>query len=733
MKAILTVISLIFASIIIITSEEQAMTMGRDEFVGPFSSWADLRRDYGAIGDGKADDTQAIQSALDDLRKEDRKKFVLYIPMGDYRITKTLVLLRETHNESKDISIVGEDPARTAIIWDGEAGGVMFDYGAWYSKVSRLTFDGKGKAKTAIVHGKRFVTYNEFSDIVIKDVEFGIEGGIMSEQGIAETAVLRCKFVRCSKAGISIQNFNSLDWFIWYSIFERCGVGITNIYGAGNFHVYESFFINSTDSDISIGNTGYFSFRNNTTIGSKMFFFAQNITASANITIQGNMIIETKETPIQVGNHGPVLLFDNTFKSRISPQVKVNPIAGFISVGNTFTVKEPIEAKKDFISIDDKIVDYDTVQVKIPDLPSAPSNYNRHIIDLPVGSSSDAIQQAINDAMKRKGQRPVIHFPAGEYAIDKTIIIPQGSDVQLIGDGVRTLLRWSGKEGDTLLKIIGQSHAVIRDLSISGSGVVDGLVIEGCDQPNAKIFIERGNVSSAKQVGILAEKIANIDISLHDFNHSDCDVGVKVIGTNAKTEGRFVIFSGASSNNRISYDVTDGGKLLARDIWYESGQFPQFISLTGKGTFTLHGAIAAVASKEGVMPIELDNFDGNFSLLTTILVGTNYVPATVLLKGDGENMNVLLLGTQFGIGENYFINQSPKAKFAILEPTMFTQGGGSKPLPNQGLTDKDFILNMLKQTREAKPSSFGTLSDNVTDLNIFGVIVNNARNCIVIR
>lgn len=732
MKAILTAISLVFVFIVILNNG-QAMTMGRDEFVGPFSSWADLRRDYGAIGDGKADDTRAIQSALDDLRKEDRKKFVLYIPMGDYRITKTLVLLRETHNESKDISIIGEDPQRTAIIWDGETGGVMFDYGAWYSKVSRLTFDGRGKAKSAIVHGKRFVTYNEFSDIIIKDVEFGIEGGIPTEQGIAETAVLRCRFVRCSKAGISIQNFNSLDWFIWYSTFERCGVGVTNIYGAGNFHVYESFFANNADSDISIGNTGYFSFRNNTTIGSKRFLFAQNISASANITIQGNTIIDTKETPIQVGNNGPVLLFDNTFKSRISPLVKVNPIAGFISVGNTFTAKEPISAKEGFISIDDKIVDYDAVQVKIPDLPSAPSNYNRFIIDLPVGSDAKAIQKAIDESLQRKGQRPVIHFPAGEYAIDQTLIIPQESDVQLVGDGVRTLLRWSGAEGDAVLKIIGQSHAVIKDLSISGNGVVDGLVIEGCDQPNARIFIERGNVSSAKQVGILVDKIANADITLHDFNHSDCAVGVKVIGTNAETKGRFVIFSGASSNNEISYDVIDGGKLLARDIWYESGQFPRFISLKDKGTFTLHGAIAAVASKEGIAPIELDNFNGNFSLLTTILVGTNYVPATVLLKGEGENTNVLLLGTQFGIGEDYIINQSSKAKFSALEMTMYTQGGGSRPLQNQGITDKDFILNMLKQTREAKPSSFNSLPSNVTNLNIFGVIVSNSRNCIVIK
>ena len=732
MKPILTAIALISACIIGIANNAQS-SISKEDFLGPFSSWANLKKDYGAIGDGTADDTQALQSALNDLRKEDRKKFVLYIPMGKYRITKTLVLLRETHNESKDVSIIGEDPSRTTILWDGEAGGIMFDYGAWYSKVSRLTFDGAGKAKTAIAHGKKFVTYNEYSDIVIKDVEFGIEAGIMTEQGIAETTVLRCKFVRCSKAGISVQNFNSLDWFIWYSIFERCGVGVTNVYGAGNFHVYESFFINSTESDISIGNTGYFSARYNTTIGSKAFFFARGLTASANITIQGNTIVETKETPIQIGDHGPVLLFDNIFKSKITPLVKVNPVAGFISVGNTFTVKEPIEAKKNAISIDDKIVEYDSVPVKLPDPPSTPPDRNRNIVELPAGSTAPAIQQAINEALKSKGQRPVIHLSAGEYAIDQTINIPQGSDVQLIGDGVRTVLKWTGKEGDAVLKVIGQSHATLKDFNIIGAGIVDGLVIEGCDQLHAKIFMERANVSGAKQVGILAEKMANADITLHDFNHSDCAVGVKVVGTNAQTDGRFVIFSGASSNNQLSYDVSDGGKLLARDIWYESGQYPKFISLTGKGTFTLNGAIAAVASKEGIAPIELNNFSGNFSLLTTILVGTNNAPATVLLKGEGKDMNVLLLGTEFGMGDDYFVNQSPKARFAVLETTMFTQGGGSKPLENQGTTDPEFIRNMIKQIRSERPSSFDPVSDNITDLSLFGVMVSNARNCIVIK
>jgi hypothetical protein len=217
-----------------------------DEFVGPFPSWADAKRDYGAVGDGQNDDTAALQKALDALRREDRTQFVLYVPAGTYRITHTLVLLRERHNEAKDISIIGEDPAQTVLLWDGPSGGVMFDYGAWYSKVGRLTFDGKGKARTAIAHGKQFVTFNEFFDLIIRDVGIGIEAGAPGGQGIAETTVLRSTFQRCSVAGISMQNFNSLDWFIRQSHFEDCGYGVTNTRGAGNYHVYNSTFLRST-------------------------------------------------------------------------------------------------------------------------------------------------------------------------------------------------------------------------------------------------------------------------------------------------------------------------------------------------------------------------------------------------------------------------------------------------------------------------------------------------------
>ena len=62
-----------------------------DEFVGPFSSWKNVKTDYGAVGNGVADDTTALQNALNAMGAGTFK--VLYIPAGTYKITSTLTMI----------------------------------------------------------------------------------------------------------------------------------------------------------------------------------------------------------------------------------------------------------------------------------------------------------------------------------------------------------------------------------------------------------------------------------------------------------------------------------------------------------------------------------------------------------------------------------------------------------------------------------------------------------------
>jgi len=56
-------------------------------------------RDFGAKGDGVADDTAAIQAALDHERgsQGEKKPAIVYLPPGTYKVTDTLILWKWTH------------------------------------------------------------------------------------------------------------------------------------------------------------------------------------------------------------------------------------------------------------------------------------------------------------------------------------------------------------------------------------------------------------------------------------------------------------------------------------------------------------------------------------------------------------------------------------------------------------------------------------------------------------
>jgi len=177
-----------------------------DESVGPFPGWTNVQTAYGAVGNGSADDTAAIQRGLNELGRPGHSP-ILWFPSGTYTITTTLVL-----TSNINISIVGEDPLTTTIVWDGAAGGTMlWVNGVAYSRFTRLTLNGKRRASVAIEQSwdhvrPHFDTGNEYSDDRFVDVEYGIHGGFKGH-GFAETSIRRSHFVRNTKAGVALGNF----------------------------------------------------------------------------------------------------------------------------------------------------------------------------------------------------------------------------------------------------------------------------------------------------------------------------------------------------------------------------------------------------------------------------------------------------------------------------------------------------------------------------------------------
>ena len=397
---------------------------------------------------------------------------VLYVPAGTYRITQGLNVVARPA-----VSIMGEDPANTIIRWDGPTNGVMLLLnGFTLASMGRLTFDGAGHALSAVDQkwdgaggGGCAPSGNTYSDLVLKDVQFGIRGGNWDYQNNdAEVAVLRCQFLRCSQAGLSIESFNAMDWWVWHSVFEDCRLGVCNTYGAGAADVHESVFRRSTESDIALGMAGYFLFYQNYSIGSRAFLRTGFHGANMEITLQGNTILDSLEMPISGHVMGPLLLIDNVIRSRpegTRPVAEVGHDATYpgdlVSIGNTYTVSNALRVTGRLYAQDDMVVDREVIHPSQPELPGTLPNLHRPVFEVPVDADAAAIQQIIDTAAQLNGQRPVVHLPGRYYRINRSLVIPANCDLQLVGDSLYygTTLEWTGTHATTMLRLAGPSRA----------------------------------------------------------------------------------------------------------------------------------------------------------------------------------------------------------------------------------------------------------------------------------
>ncbi len=606
-------------AIVLLAGRGTQRTAGDEEFLGPFPGWKDAKKDFGAVGDGKTDDTAALQAALSSLLDANCSAVSLYLPRGTYRITGTLKLPRKGGREAIGLNIQGEDPDRTVIRWGGPAKGVMFEWNAWYSRLGRMTFDGAGKAEAAITQSQDFVTANEMADLVFRNLGFGIRAGLNKGVGIAETAVLRCRFIRCSEAGFSSEDFNTLDWWFRWCTFQNCRRGLTNAVGSGNFHCYECVFQRSTEADITIGNTGYFSFRHNRSTGSKAFFVAGFSGAGCQLTFQGNTIANTVDaTAIRVGNVAAVLLLDNILLSRA--RATGPAVAGerstAVSAGNRFTVSQALRFANGVRSVDDRVIRRTTSSPAELKLPATPPRSTAKVFEVAAGADGAAVQAAIDAAVSSNTARPIVHLPAAVIPVGKTITVPAGSDIRLVGEGIPyvTRLEWAGEGDGPILRVEGPSRVEIGDFALIGGDKAVGLAIGGIDQAGSQVLFDQTQATGAKACGWRIEGVKKASVTLCDIGHSECKLGMRVAGG----AGQVVTSLGCVQPTTISATKSlTAARLLARDIWYESNSKSRFVRFTGglSGDFTLHGAKVAHPRQAGEPGWEIDGFRGRVSLL----------------------------------------------------------------------------------------------------------------------
>src|SRR5450759_2936403 len=103
----------------------------------PRSDWISVKS-TGAVGDGKADDTNALQKAFDLIKRGT----TIYFPPGVYRLTRTLLINSPDKLALYGVLLVGHG-RRTRLVWDGADGSAMIrEEGMGYSRWVGFDLDG---------------------------------------------------------------------------------------------------------------------------------------------------------------------------------------------------------------------------------------------------------------------------------------------------------------------------------------------------------------------------------------------------------------------------------------------------------------------------------------------------------------------------------------------------------------------------------------------------------------
>lgn len=748
-----------------------ALGQQREEFNGPFASWANVKTRFGAKGDGVQDDTRALQRALDSLscsvlnfNNGKNGYTVVYLPKGRYRITQTLLLRGKI-----GICIIGEDPANTSIEWGGnDKDTMLWANGSSYFKIGRFTWQGNQKKNLQGIgihwkdhwqqaNSKSFAPVNiEINDCVFKGLTVGIGGGFNMND--SEVKINRCAFYSCSGAGIEIKNHNALDYWIWYCRFYNCNIGVNNL--KGNYHLYNSYFSNSVTADI-VNDQGYYT--------SVRGCFSENSTAfsidkgsSSNPfkrIFQDNVVKQTRDLPIQYYHIGkPTFLgnqFDRTTTEMKRPQVALKGVqasaaamAGVIdygswhptnlnilSVNNQYYYASPFLVsekfpRKNYVSGDSygKRVDK-SAAVFLKQLPATPFYVKRPVVEVRVNASTAEIQAAIDRAGSLKGQRPIVHFPFGRYTLEKTVRVPAGSDLQLVGDGFRyaSIITFANNfQGDQLIRVAGPSYIEIKEIQFgtAGNKKLTAIAFEDIDQRKSAVHIDQ--LYSNAETSLLVNRINYTRFEKNNSFYSDGNV---IIGGDLQKAGKGTtgVYCFGGQYSRVT--VSNNARFVSKDCWWE-GETRIPVNLQGDGLITIDGTKIAPRQADSQPIIRIGRFAGKIALMNM------YVQGGIELSANNPSLSLFLWNANFyykkdilgtiprtfngragyaGITSQCFYKNDPNCKTTTSYNDRFVN------VPDE----TRFIEEMTRQGLQAAPTPYVVLPPGISNIYLSRVTLDS--------
>jgi len=426
------------------------------------SDWMNVK-EHGAVGDGVADDSAAIQALYDRLSRGEIK--TVYFPPGEYRITRTLII----GDNVDGISIVGHG-RDTVLAWDGEPGGSMYwSRGVHRSRTVGLTYDGRGKGGIGSEHRSagRYETHLVYQHCAFLNLDYGIAvNKNPSKAASAEIRYDNCLFQNCG-TGVLLNEFNDYDNWFTRCAFVDCGVGLHS--RRGNYFLYACSFERSREVDVRQELPAHSSsMRLCTSSGSRRFF--ETNTRHYGFAIQDCRIDSWtgEDGAIVLAQRGPTTIFDCVF---------TNPpnTAAPIRLANTAAFQQALVVSNNRSDGTESVVDPgpNSRVVDIPPgkrgavLTSAAQRFlsdtaraDGRIFDAKrdFGAAGDgkaddteAIRRTLA-AARDHGRGAVAYLPYGRYRITDTIEVA-GADYAIESTGWGSALVWDGAAGGTMMRV----------------------------------------------------------------------------------------------------------------------------------------------------------------------------------------------------------------------------------------------------------------------------------------
>ena len=505
------------------------------------SDWINVRTDVtpAAAGDGIADDTAAIQAALNTAGNG----ITIYFPPGTYKVTGGLTLNGGTSHFG--VNLIGHGRS-TTLAWYGASGGNFITInGNPYGRYEGLILDGRGLAASGFYHNNTigmFETSIRYKHVGLYNFTGNAIYALTGDaSAVAETSYENCIFDHCA-TGMRMGGFNDYDHTFVGCDFIACGYGI--YCNHGNFYARDCFFSGSTTVDIYAAPEHGCSVRRCKSAGSKKFITFSNTVSPC--VVQDCYVTDWTGTGGAITHQSAPLVLSHS---------------RFVNPPNTGA---PVRCTTSKALLCNNTAPQSTAVATAPTLYTVPAGAYAPCVGSPAGSNittfvnqtatvppvvfdakvnygaagngaaddTVALQNTIS-AARTAGGGAIAYIPLGNYRITSTLTVT-GSNYVIGGCGYSTRLVWGGAAGGTMMKVTAPSNVTLENILVGHTE--SGAMNNGVD-------IEQTSVSAASKMTY---------------------EGVYVFGKYQKQpENKGLYFNGLGSNSTVIMNLVEGNLRLS--------------------------------------------------------------------------------------------------------------------------------------------------------------------------